>query len=363
MLAGALTSLCGIAFVFWLMQLNKQLPEYEVSDSVVLHSERDNGDSQDNAGALPEEFSIGVVYSPGYLIDLGGLERLHPFDIRKYAKIHKELVSDGLLTDELTIKPPLVTTDELLLVHSSQYLRDLEDHAKVARYLESGVLQFAPISLDRVVDPFKRSTGGTIVAARQALNSGIGINIGGGYHHAKPDVGEGFCLFADVPIAIRKLQNEGLIKRAVIIDVDVHQGNGTIVCLPDDDATFTFSMHQADIYPDPKEVGDLDVELQAGMGDEEFMDVLERHLTEVLVKADADICFVVGGCDPLAGDPLASLEMTPAGIVERDDLIVATCVSRKLPVVMTLSGGYSPEAWRSQYLSIKNLIEKYGLAK
>ena len=196
---------------------------------------------------------------------------------------------------------------------------------------------------------------------REALKSGLGINLGGGYHHAKPDTGEGFCVYADVPIAIRKLQSENLIKRALVIDVDVHQGNGTAVCLADDDATFTFSMHQGDIHPIPKEKSDLDVELEAGMGDEEFIETLENHLDQVFKTAQADICFIVGGCDPLKGDPLASLEMTHQGIKKRDALIVEHCVKRNIPVVLTLSGGYSADAWKAQYLSVSNLIKHYGV--
>lgn len=288
---------------------------------------------------------------------------MHPFDIKKYQKIHNQLKRDGLLTDEQTWKPESVTDEDLLLVHQQRYLDDLKVRSNIARYLESPELNFAPVSLDRaVLAPFRTASGGTVLAARKALELGIGINIGGGYHHAKPGRGEGFCLFADVPIAIRKLQKEGLIKRAVVVDVDVHQGNGTIVCL-DDDATFTFSMHQQGIYPIPKEKGDLDVALRAGLDDQQYMQVLNKHLPKVLDESKADICFIVGGCDTLNGDPLASLKMTHAGIAQRDHAIVEACVKRKIPVVLTLSGGYSPDAWKSQYLSIKRLIETYELSK
>jgi len=287
---------------------------------------------------------------------------MHPFDIRKYEKIHKSLINDGLLTEQQTLKPAPVTLGDLLLIHTPEYLEELGVRAKVAQHLEAPVLQYAPLSLERaVLQPFRRASGGTILAARQALQTGIGINIGGGYHHAKPDRGEGFCLYADVPIAIRKLQSEKLINRAIVIDVDVHQGNGTIACLADDDSTFTFSMHQDNIYPIPKESGDLDVELSDGMEDEEYLNILAQHLPQILGDADADICFIVGGCDPLDGDPLAGLKMTHAGIVKRDHVIVEACVKRNLPVVLTLSGGYSRDAWKSQYLSIKNLIEVYSL--
>lgn len=351
-----------VAIIAWIVYINLPGPQYAVTANQETGGTSDQASPHPSPPAEPKlPFNVSVVYSPGYLINLGGLEKMHPFDIRKYEKIHNGLIADGLLSDEQTLKPALLTQDDLLLIHSQEYLDDLKIRKKVAEYLEAPVLQFAPLSLDRaVLEPFRRASGGTLLAARQALHCGIGINLGGGYHHAKPDRGEGFCLYADVPIAIRKLQSESLIKRAIVIDVDVHQGNGTIVCLPDDDSTFTFSMHQGNIYPIPKESGDLDVELNGGMEDEEYLEILAQHLPQILDDFQADICFIVGGCDPLDGDPLASLKMTAEGIVKRDHAIVQACAERNLPVVLTLSGGYSPDAWKSQYLSVKNLLEVYG---
>ncbi len=361
----AIAIFCG-AIIAWIVFINLPQTPFEVTEVNSNQPTETNSQQSDEPSETVDPdlpFDVSVVYSPGYLIDLGGMEKMHPFDIRKYEKIHNALINDGLLTEEQTLKPTPVTNEELLLIHTQGYLDDLKKRKKVAQYLEAPILQMAPVSLDRaVLEPFRRASGGTILAARAALTTGIGVNIGGGYHHAKPDRGEGFCLYADVPIAIRKLQSEKLIERAIVIDVDVHQGNGTIVCLPDDDSTFTFSMHQGDIYPIPKEVGDLDVELDAGMTDEQYMEVLSEHLPRILDGSDADICFIVGGCDPLDGDPLASLKMTPDGIVKRDHAIVQACIERKMPVVLTLSGGYSPDAWKSQYKSIKNLLETHGLA-
>ncbi len=305
---------------------------------------------------------VSLVYSPEYLIDLGGMEKMHPFDIRKYEKIHNGLAEAQLISAVDVLKPEPLTEEDLKLVHTDDYLQRLKVRANIATYLEADLLRLYPGSLDEaVLKPFRYASGGTLLAARQSLKTGIGVNIGGGYHHAKPDVGEGFCVYADVPIAIRKLQQEGLIQRALVIDVDVHQGNGTAECLADDDTTFTFSMHQGDIYPIPKSTSDRDVEMNAGDGDEKFLAVLDEHLDDIIKTADADICFIVGGCDTLDGDPLARLRMTDEGIAERDRMIVDRCVKNDLPVVLTLSGGYSKDAWRSQYLSIKRLIEHYGL--
>ncbi len=305
-----------------------------------------------------------VVYSKDYLINLLGLERLHPFDIMKYKKIHNQLLKDGLLTKQATHVPLKLSDEQILLVQSQKFLDSLNDRATVAFYLEASELKDIPVPLKSgVVDPFRFASGGTILAARMALKNGIGINIGGGYHHAKVDIGEGFCLFADVPIAIRVLQKEKLIERALVIDVDVHQGNGTAECLADDDSTFTFSIHQGNIYPIPKARSDMDVELDEGINDRQYMLALESQLSGLFEKANPDIVFIVGGCDTLAGDPLASFEMTHQGIVDRDAKIVDEAVKRNIPVVLTLAGGYSKDAWRSQYMSIKNLIETYGLAE
>jgi len=213
-----------------------------------------------------------------------------------------------------------------------------------------------------ILNAVRYSTGGTILAGRLALKHGVAINIGGGYHHAKPDAGEGFCIYADMPIAIRVLQKEKLIRRAMVIDLDVHQGNGTAVCFAGDDSVFTFSMHQGDIYPIPKESSDLDIELRSGTNDRKFLKILRKHLGDAIDRAKPDIVILQAGCDTLKGDPLASLAMSLEGIVNRDAMVIDECVERKIPVVMVLGGGYSKRAWEVQYASIERTLRKYGLA-
>jgi len=307
---------------------------------------------------------VSIVYSPDYLISLGGLERLHSFDIHKYRKIHAALLADKLLTRQQTLDPQAITDEDILLVQSQDFLDSLHDKDQIIAYLEAEPLRVLPkwMIRSRVLKPFRRASGGTLLAARQALEHGVAVNLGGGYHHAKIDVGEGFCVFADVPIAIRRLQKENKIQRALIIDVDAHQGNGTTVCLAGDESTYTFSMHQGDIYPTPKETSDWDIELEAGTTDETFMTILNAALPKLFERSQPDIVFIVGGCDTLQGDPLAELAMTEEGIVRRDMAIVAASVERNVPVVLTLAGGYSPNAWRAQYRSIKAIIEAYGMA-
>jgi len=308
---------------------------------------------------------VAVVHSDKYGVNLLGLENFHPFDIHKYQRIRDHLVSEKVIKETMITEPNEISTEEILRVHSESFIESLKSSKMIGKYLEAPAVGMLPswVLDPGALRPFRYASGGTLTAGRKALSHGIGINIGGGYHHAKPNAGEGFCVYADIPIAIRALQAEGKIKRALVIDLDVHQGNGTAVCLEDDDETFTFSVHQKNIYPIPKEQSDLDVEVRAGMGDEEYLRLLREVLPRVLDAAgNPDIVFYVAGCDTLKGDPLASLEMTQDGIAERDRMVIDACIKRGIPVVMTLGGGYSKNAWEAQYLSIRSLIEQYGVA-
>ena len=302
--------------------------------------------------------NIPVVYDKGYTIGVLGIEKLHPFDIGKYDKIAKALRRDGLMGKGNVYRPDVLSRNDLLLVHSEKYLSSLKKSSNVALYLEAPSVRYIPSFLlkSKVVAPFIKASGGTLKAARLSLKHGMAINLGGGYHHAKPNRGEGFCLIADVPIAIRKLQREGVIKRALIIDTDIHQGNGTVVCLRDDQTTYTFSMHEAGIFPVPKEVGDRDVIVPAGVTDAQYLKMLSHWLPRVLAASTPDIVFHVAGCDALVNDPLAHGRMTPNGILKRDAMVVAACKNRKVPYVMTLAGGYSKGAWKAQYQSIKSMM-------
>ena len=304
--------------------------------------------------------TIPIVYSPKYKISVFGMEKLHPFDIAKYDKIYNSLKKDGHVTKQSVITPAEVTKEQLLLIHTEDYLKSLKSVRSVARYLEAPQLRVMPnVLLDsKIVSRFRKASGGTIEAARRALKakSKMAINLGGGFHHAKPDSGEGFCIIADVPIAIRVLQKENLIKRALIIDTDIHQGNGTIVSLKNDPSTYTFSIHEKGIYPIPKEKGDEDVEVGGGVTDEIYLALLKSKLESLFTKANPDIVFHVAGCDALEGDPLASGKMTHEGIKKRDAMIVAACKKHGVPYVMTLSGGYSKDAWNAQYKSIRSII-------
>ena len=301
--------------------------------------------------------NVVIVYASQYLINLGGLEKLHPYDTRKYERIYNQLIRDRLLTPQDVCAPEPLDDSAI-----PEYLQSLENPDAVATYLEAPMMADLPADFVNrgLVQPFRWATAGTLLAARKALTSGVAVNLGGGLHHALPHSGEGFCIYADMPIAIRTLQVENLIQRTLIIDLDVHQGNGTVVCLGDDDSVFTFSMHQRDIYPYPKPNSDLDIALDAGVDDQTYLAILAEHLPHLFERARPDIVFFQAGCDTLAEDPLAELEMTEQGVVKRDAMVIDACVERQRPVVMTLGGGYSPNAWHTQYLSIRRLLEKYN---
>ncbi|MGK0185839.1 MAG: histone deacetylase 11 [Verrucomicrobiales bacterium] len=302
---------------------------------------------------------VAVVYAKDYRIQAGGVERLHAFDMRKYERVYRALVDRNMFAPTDVFVPDEISRKQLLRVHTADYLDRLNDPATVARCLEAP--EAASLSSEmletRVLRPFRLASGGTLVAAREALKAGIGINIGGGYHHAMPGRGEGFCIYADIPVAIRQLQKDGKIRRALIIDLDVHQGNGTVACLQSDPDTFTFSMHEAGIYPIPKVTGDYDVALLPGVDDADYLSLLAHHLPQVFEQFEQpDIVFFVAGSDTLRGDLLAHLAMSHDGIVQRDRMVINACRDRGLPVVMTLGGGYSRDAWKAHYLSIRQII-------
>jgi histone deacetylase 11 len=302
---------------------------------------------------------VALVYSKRFEINLAGLERSHPFDVHKYSKIAKQLVNDGLVSAGDFHVPDELSRDQMLLVHTPEYLESLKSSTAVATYLEAPIAAILPGTLiDRsVLRAFRHASGGTILAGRLALKHAVAVNVGGGYHHAKPGGGEGFCIYADMPIAIRLLQQEKLIRRALVVDLDVHQGNGTAVCFRGDDSVFTFSMHQADIYPIPKEQSDCDVELEPGTDDETYLRILRRVLPGVIDRSRPELVMLQAGCDTLAGDPLADLCMTQEGIVARDGYVADTCARRGIPLAVTLGGGYSRQAWKVQHASICRILE------
>jgi acetoin utilization deacetylase AcuC-like enzyme len=207
-----------------------------------------------------------------------------------------------------------------------------------------------------VVRGFWLAAGGSILAARRALKDGFGINIGGGFHHAFPGHGEGFCMIHDVAVAIRRLQADGAIRKALVVDTDVHQGNGTAAIFASDDDVFTISLHQQNNYPEPKPPSDIDVNLADGTGDEEYLELLDKALADAFRRFAPDMIFYIGGADPYREDQLGGLWLSMRGLQERDALVFAEARVRGLPVAVAFAGGYARKVEDTVRIHVNTVI-------
>ena len=263
----------------------------------------------------------------------------HRFPIAKYALVRDAVAESGLLGTGTIEEPERVRRSDLERAHTPAYIDAILDGTLSTSAARRLGFPWSQALRERSL----RTVQGTIEAGRDALDHGAGVNLAGGTHHAFADRGEGFCVFNDVAVAIRVLQGERRIARAAVIDLDVHQGNGTAAIFRDEPAVFTFSMHGEKNYPFQKELSRLDLELPDGCEDGGYLSLLERHLDSVLARAGAGIVFYLGGADPYAGDRLGRLKLSMEGLRSRDRLVFETCARRGLAVVMTLAGGYARE--------------------
>jgi len=276
-----------------------------------------------------------VFYTPRYYADIG---EGHVFPIRKFELVCRRLLGEGTLGREQIEEPQPAAVEDVLLVHTEDYVTRLRAGALTASEIRRLGLPWSKALVRRSF----LATAGTIGAARTALARGVGSNLAGGTHHAFPDHGEGFCVLNDVAVAVRVLRRDGLIERVAVVDLDVHQGNGTATIFADDPSVFTFSMHGAKNYPLFKARSTLDVELADGTGDGEYLRILSEHLPRVFAHRP-DIIFYLGGADPYAGDKLGRLSLSIAGLVERDETVLRGCRSRGVPVATVMSGGYAED--------------------
>lgn len=264
------------------------------------------------------------------------LPESHPFPVRKYAGVREQLVREGTVRAEWVARSEPAPREWLEAAHTPDYIaRTLEGRWTAAEIRRLGL----PWS-DALVTRARAAIYGTVMAARAALEDGIAGNLAGGTHHAFPARGEAYCLFNDAAIAIALLRRDGLARRPFVLDLDVHQGNGTAVCFADDEAAFTFSLHARHNYPLQKEASRLDVELDDGAGDDDCLAALDAHVPAALDRHEPDLLFYQAGVDALHSDRLGRLQMTHAGLAERDRRVFAWAESRGLPVVVTLGGGY-----------------------
>lgn len=261
----------------------------------------------------------------------------HRFPIAKYAAIRDGVVTRGILPPEAIAEPERVERWALGLVHTERYVNAVMDGTLGPDEVRRLGLPWGPDLRERSL----RTAQGTVEAARDALADGVGINLAGGTHHAFADRGEGFCVFNDVAIATRVLQREGRVRRVAVVDLDVHQGNGTAAIFADDPDVFTFSMHGAGNFPFHKERSRLDVELPDRCDDATYLAQLDRHLDVVLDAAEPELIFYLAGADPFVEDRFGRLGLSIAGLLERDRRVIRACRRRHLPLVLTLAGGYA----------------------
>ena len=263
----------------------------------------------------------------------------HSFPMTKYSRLRERIVSEGIVRgDELRV-PEAASREQLLLVHTPRYVDAVLAGTLDAREQRRIGFPWSPAMAERA----RRSVGATIAAARQALTDGVSANLAGGTHHGFPDHGEGYCVFNDVAVASRVLQQQHGIARILVVDLDVHQGNGTAASFSEDPTVFTFSMHAASNFPFRKERSDLDVELPDGTGDMAYLDALDASLEIAVERANPDFVFYVAGADPYEGDRLGKLALTIEGLRERDRRVfdkVRGFGGSGVPCVVTMAGGY-----------------------
>lgn len=301
-----------------------------------------------------------LIYSDDYYLPIG----VHVFPAEKYRRIRDRLLELGVAGSEDFVVPQAATDQDILLVHTPQYVEKLKTGTLSPR--EELELEI-PYSLD-LVRAFWLAAGGSILAAKHALDDGVAVSIGGGFHHAFPDHGEGFCMIHDVAVAIRRMQRDDKIRTAMTVDCDVHQGNGTAAIfagarVPGDplpSATpvtlnsrpakmrnahagdvFTISLHQENNYPPVKPPSSIDVDLPDGIGDDDYLGWLDNALSSGLRQFEPDLLCYIAGADPYREDQLGGLNLTIEGLKKRDELVFRVAKARRIPVMVTFAGGYA----------------------
>ncbi|MGE3511509.1 MAG: histone deacetylase [Vicinamibacterales bacterium] len=277
-----------------------------------------------------------AFYSDTFVLPL---PETHRFPMRKYSRLRERLRDESILRSEDFLLAPRASWDELRLVHAPDYVAAVAEGTLSTEMQRRIGFPWSP----QMVERSRRSVGATIAAARAALEDGVSANLAGGTHHAFRDRGEGFCVFNDVAVGACVLLQQQLVRQVVVIDCDVHQGNGTAAIFAGEQRVFTLSLHGAHNFPFRKEVSDLDVTFDDGVADVEYLDALATHVPAVLDRTQPDVVFYLAGADPYEGDRLGRLKLTVDGLRERDRFVFDACRRRRIPVAISMSGGYAPD--------------------
>jgi acetoin utilization deacetylase AcuC-like enzyme len=274
-----------------------------------------------------------LVYHDRYDLKLGA----HVFPSQKYRLVHDKLIADQIAAPDDFLAPEPASDADILRVHSQDYVYKLKNGSLSA----AEILRMEIPYSKELVEACWLAAGGSILAGQRALADGWSASIGGGFHHAYADHGEGFCVIHDVAVAIRRLQFDRAIKTAMVVDTDVHQGNGTASIFGGDGDVFTLSIHQENNYPYPKPPSTVDIDLPDGIGDEEYLSILEKHLRAAFHDFKPQILFYIAGADPYREDQLGGLALTMDGLARRDALVFDYARRHGVPVAITLAGGYA----------------------
>jgi acetoin utilization deacetylase AcuC-like enzyme len=289
-----------------------------------------------------------VIYHPQYDLDLGP----HVFPSQKFRLIHDALLSEGIAETSDFLQPERAPDEDILRVHTPAYVNKLQtDSLTLSERMKLEI----PLS-EATRKGFWLAAGGSTLAGQKALEDGFSANLTGGFHHAYPGHGEGFCMVHDVAVAIRSLQAAGKIRTAMTVDTDVHHGNGTAAIFGNDASVFTLSIHQENNYPMPKPPSDLDIGLEDGTRDDEYLDALEKGILLALKEMTPDLIFYVGGADPYREDQLGGLALTIEGLQKRDRLVFEHARRRGIPVASTLAGGYARQVTDTVRIHVNTIL-------
>lgn len=277
---------------------------------------------------------IPIAFSDKYLYRL---PENHRFPIHKYELVKEQLVYEGLAQPEQFFDPGLCEASIITLTHDQEYYERVVNLELSLKEIKRIGLPILPVSVKRA----RNSVAGTVQVAVLALEKGIGMNTGGGTHHAFHDHGEGFCVFNDIAVAANYLLDIGKVHKVLVVDLDVHQGNGTARIFAGENRVFTFSMHGLHNYPLKKEKSDLDIDLPTGSEDDEYLKILSDTLPKLIDQHRPDLIFYLAGVDVLSTDKLGKLALTKAGCKSRDEIVLSSCYQHQIPIVVTMGGGYS----------------------
>ncbi len=296
-----------------------------------------------------------LIYHPGYDLNIGA----HVFPSQKFRLIAETLLKEKIAGPEDFLQPAAASDEDILRVHTSEWVRKLKTGTLTP---SEAMLLEVPYSAE-LVEAVWLAAGGSILAAQSALRDGFGCNLGGGFHHAHAAHGEGFCAIHDVAVAIRRMQADGAIRKAMVVDADVHHGNGTAHIFRDDPSVFTLSIHQLNNYPAHKPHSTVDLDLDDRVEDDEYLETLLPAVRKGLDEFRPEMVFYVGGADPYCEDQLGGLMLTKKGLFERDRRVFEEARGRGIAVVTSLAGGYARRVEDTVRIHVNTIVAARGVAE